>query len=155
MIGALAGAALAIGIMEWRLENALTDRPPVVVADYSMFLTALEQGVRPDVLKGLAESYTASASRLARQGVLVVKADALVGMPPALTMPPDRRLMDLTLTLGQAAVPTTSASPAGLPPEPASPPASPGPADAGTRSGDISIGEAAALAAALKAGRGR
>ena len=99
MIGAMAGALVAVGIGEMRLEAALKTRPPILVADYEPFVNAVGQGARPEGLKVLADQFTSRAAELGRLGYLVVNREALVGSPKSLALPHDQALLDLSLGL--------------------------------------------------------
>ena len=147
LVGALAGALLAVVIGEVRLQAALRLRPPILVADYGPFLTALEQGTKPEALKVLAEQYTSRGGELGRQGVLVLNREWVVGSPGWLALPQDRQVLDLILGLAAPGVPLPGGGAA---------PASGGPAPGtGGRDDGISPGVAAALAAAMRAARPR
>jgi hypothetical protein len=100
MVGALAGAAIAIGVMERRLDNALALRPPIVVADYSAFLRALGQGGTVAAIRPLVEQYTAAAEADARAGFVVLRADAVVGTTPGLELRQDSRLLEAARPFG-------------------------------------------------------
>jgi hypothetical protein len=166
LVGALAGALVAVLISERRLQVALAMRPPIMIADYGPFVTALAAGARPEALKVLADQYTSRGGDLGRQGVLVLNGDWVVGSPGRLALPHDRQVLQLTLgtplgtplgTVSQPSplavhiaggVPAGSAMPAAQfpgPPFPGTAPGSPGP-DAAMRP-EV----AAALAGAVRA----
>jgi hypothetical protein len=159
MIGGLAGALIAIVVMERQLQAALELRPPVMVADYATFLAELARGVDARAVQLHADRYTARAEDLARQGVLVLRSDALVGTAPVMGVPNDLPAADPA-----GAAPLAAGPPAvGLPavdrrasPGPAETrPAASGPAAGGTPGtpGGISPNDAAALMSALRAVR--
>jgi hypothetical protein len=155
LVGALAGAMLAVVICEARLEAALRMRPPILVADYGPFLTALEQGAKPDALKVLAEHYTSRGGELGRRGVLVLNREWVVGSPGWLALPQDRQVLDLMLGLAAPGLPSPGGGvPAPLPGAAVPAPGGPGSGTAGHDEG-ISPGVAAALAGAIRQARPR
>jgi hypothetical protein len=102
ILSAMAGATVAIIVTDFRLQNVLGNRPQVLVADYGLFVNAVEQGVRADVVAQLANAYSARAAAVAAQGVLVLKGDALVAVPPDMVLAPDRQLQEQVLLVGAA-----------------------------------------------------
>jgi hypothetical protein len=108
LCGSLLGAFVAIVVMEKRLEAELAVRPPVVVADYQMFVSALGEGGQPEVLKILADRYTARAEQLASQGVLVLRSELLVGRTPLAGVPQDPRERDLLQAMRRALPPASA-----------------------------------------------
>jgi hypothetical protein len=151
MAGAVAGAAAAIVVMEIRLRQEMAFRPQIGVADYSLFIDALASGGDPNVLRVLADQYTAQAAQAAGRGVLLLRSDAIAGGAPSLVLPHDPRVVDLVSSLTARA-----GRPGGVQPTPQRDDAAEQSVGAGD--GEHSLAGmrgdgAAALLAALRAGR--
>ena len=95
LLGALLGVFVAIVVMEQRLRVALALRPPLMVADYSVFIDALGRGADPRAVKLLAARYAARAEELAGQGVLVLRSDMVIANPSVAGVPQDEGAMEV------------------------------------------------------------